>query len=150
MSNFAQIRSIATPIPLALRWSDQDINGHVNNVQILGLLEEARIRATQQWTATTPGETGPRRIIRAMNADFDREVQYGLETTVWVWIPRIGTSSFVIGHLLVQADQPCVYLEATMVVVDKDTGQPQPHDQTYRHELERHVGPPFARGTSEA
>ncbi len=148
MSNFAQIRSIGTPIPLALRWSDQDINGHVNNVQILTLLEEARIRATQLWTATTPGETGPRRIIRAMTADFNREVHYGLETTVWVWIPRIGTSSFVIGHLLVQEAQPCVYLEATMVVVDRETGQPIPHDSAYRYELERHVGPPFTRGAS--
>lgn len=145
MSNFDQIRETATPIPLQLRWSDQDINAHVNNVQILVLMEEARVRATQQWTNTTPGASGPRRMIRAMNTDFNQEVHYGPDTTVWVWIPRIGNSSFVLGHLLVQEDQPCVYMEATMVVLDQETGKPKPHDDAFRQELERHAGPAFTR-----
>jgi acyl-CoA thioester hydrolase len=32
-------------IPTALRWGDLDAYGHVNNVEILRLLEEARVRA---------------------------------------------------------------------------------------------------------
>ena len=118
MSNFDQIRANATPIEIQLRWSDQDVNGHVNNVHILTLMEEARIRATQQWTATTPGLTGRRRVARALKTNFDREVHYGKATTVWVWIARIGSTSFVFGQLLAQDDQPCVYAEATMVVLD--------------------------------
>lgn len=47
MSNFAQIQAIATPIGVLLRWSDQDINGRINNARILTLMEEARIRVTQ-------------------------------------------------------------------------------------------------------
>ncbi len=144
MSNFDEIRTLATPIAVQLRWSDQDINGHINNVQILTLMEEARIRATQQWTGTTPGDSGPRRIARALNTNFDREVHYGPDTTVWVWIPRIGTSSFVFGHLLVQDTQPCVYTEATMVIVDEHTGKPRPHDAVFRQELALHAGPAFS------
>lgn len=143
MTDFEEIRAIATPIALQLRWSDQDINGHMNNVQILTLMEEARIRATQQWTATTPGSSGPKRIARALNTSFEREVQYGKDTTVWVWVTRIGHSSFVFGHILSQDGQPCAYTEATMVVIDAETGKPRPHDERFRKELEVHLGPPF-------
>jgi len=145
MSNFEQIQLTATPVQVELRWSDQDVNGHVNNARILTVIEEARVRAVHQWTATMPDGTGYRRMVRALNTRFDREVQYGPETTVWVWIPRIGNTSYVVGHLLVQNNQPCVYTEVTIVVVDAATGAPQQHDEDYRHELERHSGPEFSK-----
>ncbi|GGF39660.1 acyl-CoA thioesterase [Subtercola lobariae] len=40
-------------IPTRLRWSDLDAYGHVNNVQILRLLEEARVQAF--WATDEPG-----------------------------------------------------------------------------------------------
>ena len=144
MSNFAQIQANATPIEVQLRWSDQDINAHINNARILTLMEEARIRATQLWTVTTPGMSGQQRVIRALNTNFDKQVQYGPETTVWVWIPRIGNTSFVFGQLLVQDGEARVYTEATMIVIDAKSGKPKPHDEAYRKELEAHAGPAFS------
>lgn len=144
MSNFKQIQTIATPVDVQLRWSDQDVNGHLNNVRILTLMEEARVRVTQQWTATTPGSSGPKRVVRALNTSFEKAVHYGKDTTIWVWIPRIGNSSFVFGHLLTQDGKPCVYAEATMVVLDAETGTPQPHDDAARQVLDTHAGPAFA------
>lgn len=143
MSNFEKIQAIATPIEVPLRWSDQDINGHVNNVRILTLMEEARIRATQEWTATTPGASGPIRAARALNASFAKEVNYGIDTRIWVWLNHIGNTSFVFGHLLVQDGQPCVYSEATMVMVDRETGKPKRLGDEDRQEFERHLGPAF-------
>lgn len=143
MSNFEKIQAIATPIEVPVRWSDQDINGHVNNVQILTLMEEARIRATQKWTATTPGASGPKRAARALNASFIKEVNYGKDTTIWVWLTHIGNTSFAFGQLLAQADEPCVYSEATMVVLDAASGKPKPLDDNTRQQLERHLGPAF-------
>lgn len=144
MSNFEQIRQYATPIEVQLRWSDQDVNGHINNARILTTVEEARIRAVQQWTATTPDGTGYKRMVRALNTTFDHEVLYGPETTIWVWIPRIGKTSYVVGHLLAQNGQPCVYTEITVVVTDAVTGKPKQHEDDYRAELEAHFGPAFA------
>lgn len=144
MSNFAQIQAIATSVEVQLRWSDQDINDHINNARILTLIEEARIRATQLWMATTPGKSGTQRVVRALNTNFDKQVQYGPDTTVWVWVPRIGNSSFVFGQLLVQDGVPCVYTEATMVVIHPETGNPIPHDAAYRKELEAHTGPAYS------
>lgn len=147
MSNFDHIRTFATPIDVQLRWSDQDVNGHVNNARILTLLEEARIRVAKQWMDTVPGSNGPRRVVRALNTSFDREVHYDQEATVWMWIPKIGRTSFVFGHLLSQNDHPCVYMEVTMVVIDAQTGRPKPHDAAYRQILETHAGPAFIHAT---
>lgn len=147
MSNIDSIRKYATPIDIQLRWSDQDVNGHINNARIVTATEEARVRAVQQWTATTPDGTGYKRLVRALNASFDLEVHYGPETTIWVWVPRIGDTSYVVGHLLVQNDQPCVYTEITIVAIDIATGRPKRHDEDYRKELEKHFGPAFSDGT---
>ena len=36
-------------VDVPLRWSDMDAYGHVNNVQFLRLLEDARVTAFQEW-----------------------------------------------------------------------------------------------------
>jgi acyl-CoA thioester hydrolase len=53
-------------VPIRLRWSDFDAYGHVNNAEMLHLLEEARIYAFWQsdedgttGTASTAGATSP-------------------------------------------------------------------------------------------
>ena len=43
-------------VPIRLRWSDLDAYGHVNNAEMLRLLEEARIQAF--WVAEDDGEAG--------------------------------------------------------------------------------------------
>lgn len=40
---------VAFQTPITIRWSDQDINGHVNNARALTLVEEARIKASDHW-----------------------------------------------------------------------------------------------------
>lgn len=145
MSNFELVQGYATPVPLQLRWSDQDINGHLNNVRILTLMEEARVRATKLWMDTTPGSSGPKRLVRALNTNFDAEVLYGKDTAGWMWICRIGGSSFGLSHLLVQDGMPCVYTEATMVVIDEATRQPKAHSETFRTQLEKHYGSAYSR-----
>lgn len=143
MSNYEQIRKRATPINVQLRWSDQDTNGHINSARIVTLMEEARIRAIQHWFAETPG-SGTKRLVRALNSTFDREVHYGKETKIWVWIPRVGNSSLVVGHLLTQDKVPCIYMETTMVVVDSTSGKPKRHDKDYRRQLKEHFGPSYS------
>ena len=43
-------------VPVQLRWADMDAYGHVNNVQMLQLLEEARIEAF--WSHPDPQDGG--------------------------------------------------------------------------------------------
>src|SRR5690554_2241347 len=61
-------------IPIHLRWSDLDAFGHVNNVQVARLLEEARVRAF--WKDDTPAAF-PSAVIDS-----------GPEATTWTLIAR--------------------------------------------------------------
>ncbi len=47
MSNRGMTEPLAVDVPL--RWSDMDAYGHVNNVQYLRLLEDARVVALGAW-----------------------------------------------------------------------------------------------------
>ena len=47
MSNSTMTEPLAVDVPL--RWSDMDAYGHVNNVQYLRLLEDARVVAIEKW-----------------------------------------------------------------------------------------------------
>lgn len=52
-------------VPVQLRWSDMDAYGHINNVEMFRVLEEARIAAF--WTHPNPGDDGgwPTAVIDA-------------------------------------------------------------------------------------
>src|SRR6218665_3791412 len=52
-------------IPVALRWSDLDAYGHVNNVRLFGLLEEARIAAFWTTDDGMPRNAGHATALRA-------------------------------------------------------------------------------------
>lgn len=117
---------------LQVRWSDQDVNAHVNNSRILTLTEEARVQATRAWTGAVPDA----RVVRAMNVSFDHPIHYGLPLDARVWVSRIGTTSFTFSHLLSQDNVPCVYVEAVVVTVDPTTGRPKPLTDQLRTALE--------------
>lgn len=144
MSNLEELLKLATPIDLQLRWSDQDPNGHVNNANIGTLFEEARIRARSAWNADASPNTDEKVLVRAQNTTFDREVHYAADTTIWVWISKIGRTSHVVSHLLLQDHTPCVYMEVTMVTIDVDSGTPKVPNQEYRQQLETHSGPRYS------
>ncbi|MGO2659467.1 acyl-CoA thioesterase [Mycetocola reblochoni] len=58
-------------LPVALRWGDLDAFNHVNNVSLLKILEEARVRAL--WSPTTAGEDAPSTaVIGAGTSGDDR------------------------------------------------------------------------------
>ena len=119
---------------LAVRWSDQDLNGHVNNARVITLVEELRINAMRSWYEGLP-RRGNVSLVRAFNVSFEREVHYGAELIGRAWISRIGTTSFTMSHELIQSGETCVVLDAVLVSVDS-TGRPAPLDKSLREVLE--------------
>lgn len=121
---------------LQIRWSDQDLNGHVNNARIITLVEEARVRAAQQWLNSLPHQKSPR-VVRSLTIDFTQALLYGLDVEAHVWISRIGTTSYVVSHQLHQNEQSCARCDAVIVQLDPHTGKPVPLDAELREALER-------------
>lgn len=92
-------------IPVRLRWSDLDAYGHVNNVEMFRLLEEARITAfwrhpeaqDDPWP-TAVLESGPQAsshtLVARQEIEYLRPLGFARDPiTVQMWIGHIGGAS---------------------------------------------------------
>lgn len=138
-------------MPIQLRWGDQDAYGHINNVAILRILEEARARAFWR-TAEDPAEAGifpplePSQQTWALVADFQLRYRGQLPyqrdpVTVELGISQVGGASFVIDYALFadeNDDAAQVTAQSTLVMVDRDTGAPQRLSPELRQRLRQY------------
>lgn len=106
----------------------------MNNVRLLTLTEEARVRASRAWGEWS--DDGVMRFVRSMTTEYDAPVQYGPELTARVWVSAIGRTSYTLHHELWQEGRRCLSSDAAMVVVDADTARPVPHSDARRALLE--------------
>lgn len=134
---------------LQLRWSDQVLHEHVDHVRVLTLIEEARIRAGRVWSGTTPdgGAAGESRVVRSQRIEYQRELAYrddddrSAAVEARVWISRIGTTSYTVCHELLQDGEVCVYAEAVIVMLSKESGTPSAISDSLRRDLQRFQHP---------
>ena len=103
-------------VTVPIRWSDIDVNGHVNNARVATLLEEARVI----WRAdavTVDGildfEHSP--VVASATTHYRRPVFYGGDFTVEITIAAIGNSSYTMAYVARQSGE--VVIEATTVMV---------------------------------
>lgn len=126
----------ALEVHVELRWSDQDLMGHVNNARIMTIIEEARVRAMDQLRrmAGVGGSFGA--VLRTTNTEFLAPVMYPDEVVVRIWIERIGNTSFVMHHELNQNDQVAVTVDATVVMFSSESQKPMSIPDPVRTALE--------------
>jgi acyl-CoA thioester hydrolase len=113
-----------------LRWADMDSFGHVNNVQFLRLLEEARV-----LLLSAPGSTDGRSILDSGVVVARAEIEY-LSPLVYrpepvaidMWVTRLSGASFDIGYEVLDPSgrdgrEPDLYAraETTLVLYDLQT-----------------------------
>lgn len=135
-------------VPIELRWGDQDAYGHINNVAIMRLLEEARGRAFWR-SAEEPNHPGifppleADQPVWAVVADFTikyrRQLDYQREPViVEMTIPKIGGASFVIDYILKTSPEDSVAritASSTLALIDSATGKPQRIDAQTRSRM---------------
>lgn len=126
-----------------------DSLGHVNNVQFLRLLEEARVIAFAQWFAgveTGPDGRPPLLVARA-EIDYLRQLHWRKEPiVVAIWVSQLAGASFDTSYEVrsTRGDDAVVYAvgETTQVVFDMDTQRPVRVAPEHREILAAHAGPP--------
>lgn len=139
MRSGAQLR---IHIPIPLRWSDFDAYAHVNNAEMLRLLEEARIQAfwrpdqgSEQASATAilDGRPGAEvmTLIARQELEYLAPIPYMRSPIdIEMWIGRIGGASLEICYELyspVGVTPRTLFTKAatTLVMVTSATGKPQ-------------------------
>jgi acyl-CoA thioester hydrolase len=130
-------------VPVHLRWADLDAYDHVNNVEVLRLLEEARVRAFWRGDADGDGVDPGMALIDAtagaatmtmiarQEVEYLRPISYGRRPLdVQVWLGRLGGSSLEACYELrspagVEPSELYARASTTIVLVDAATGRPR-------------------------
>lgn len=136
-------------VVISLRWSDMDAYGHVNNVQFLRLLEDARVLA---WEAHGTEDGG--HLVDTAMLVAKHEIEY-IEPLVFsttpvaidLWVSKLGGAGFDMGYeVLDEGDNPKVYAraESKMVVFDRVSQRPRRLSTEERDRLQAWVDSPVA------
>src|SRR5689334_20495449 len=110
----------------ALRWSDMDVYGHVNNARVLTLYEEARV-AMMFTGARSAGVTSLEAgvVIARHGVDYLRPFDYGDTVRVEMWLEEIRASRFVVGYELLVDGAVASRARSVCVPFDLVAGRPR-------------------------
>lgn len=137
--------------PLPVRWSDQDINRHVNNARIVTLIEEARLAAIAHWLGETgiPDPANPR-VVVSLTLDYLRPIDYGPELKARVWVANVGRTSYTVAYTLHQHGNVAAQARTVLVQMNPATGRSAPLPSTVRTALNELLVPQPCTGDGRA
>lgn len=143
-------------IPVHLRWSDMDAYGHVNNVEFLRLLEQARIsafwhvdgRADAPGTAIldASGSAGLVTLVARQEIEYLAPLEYQPEPiVVKLWLAHLGGASIDVCYEVCDAARTKTYARAvtTLVLIDTATSSPRRIGPREREAWEPYVDEPI-------
>ena len=129
-------------VAVPMRWADMDALQHINNVAMLRLLEEARIRFMTQNLAQH-GESKVTMFVAHQEIDYLTPLLYSPEPVrIILHVSRIGRSGFDLGYEVIGADGAVSAIAETSMVVVDGAGRPAPLPAELRTELAGLVGDP--------
>ena len=119
---------------IGVRWRDLDAFNHVNNSNYLTYLEEARL----QWLSHVPGpwfDDHAMPVMAASQVNYRRPIAWPAQLRVQLFCERVGNSSMIIAHRVIDAehsDQLYCDGHVVMVWMDPASGKPVPLPQAIR------------------
>jgi acyl-CoA thioester hydrolase len=136
----------------ALRWSDLDAYGHVNNARFLTLYEEARVALMfvggRAWGLSSFADGV---VIARHEIDYLRPVDYALgrataerapSVRIELWVEEIRTSRFTIGYELFDGDVLASRARSVLVPYDLERQRPRRLTEAERAFLLPYAGQP--------
>ncbi|HEV8570172.1 MAG TPA: thioesterase family protein [Actinoplanes sp.] len=125
---------------VALRWSDMDAYGHVNNARFLTIYEEARV-AMFFVGARSHGlgsfEEGI--VIARHEIDYLRPVDYGDPVRIEMWISQLRAAAFTVSYELFDNDMLASRARSVCVPYNLEEGYPRRLSDAERDFLEPYV-----------
>lgn len=128
-----------------------DAYGHVNNVQFLRLLEDARIIAFSGWFGRERSVLGEGIIVARHEIEYRAPLVFRIEPIeVAMWVTRLTGASYDVGYEVRDGgagSTTYALAETTLVGYDFKAERPRRLDPADRESLSEFVGPevPFRR-----
>lgn len=140
------------------RFRDINLAGHVDNVEAMRVLDEARLEFTRfaRLPGLPEGRTGLLQarpdhvsdLVASQSVEYHAEMRFVpyQPFLVTLWVSRIGSSSFTsCAELRVETGgAPAVLWESVNVLFDTEAQKPWRLDDAVRADLERFLGEPVA------
>ena len=129
-----------------LRWSDMDAYGHVNNVQYLRLLEEARVamlfvEPKASDVMTLDGQL----VVVRHEIDYTAPLVYRPEPiAIQTWVTRIGGASFTVAYEVKDVDHVYARARTVLAAIDKESGRARRLSPEERRWIETYYEPETA------
>lgn len=140
----SDVPATATVLPIALRWSDMDPYQHVNNVQYLRLLEEARVFAFKDWFGQNRDVIDEGILVVSQSIDYLVPMVFDYQPAqVALWCCEVTGVSFELGFAIGMGQEPTVHARGrvNLVAYDLKGNWPRPLGETMRAALEAVRGP---------
>jgi acyl-CoA thioester hydrolase len=137
--------SYRTLVPL--RWSDMDVYRHINNVQVVRLLEDARVQAFTAWDDPQERpvlETGV--LVARTEVEYLRQLDFRLAPiAIDLWVSKASGATIELGYEVREPDDdspPYARAESTLVMYDLQAGRPRRLTADERARLQQWSGEP--------
>ncbi len=101
------------------RFGDLDINQHINNVAMAGLVEEARVRF-HRASGMAQALDGVTVMVASLDIAFVGQTYYPEVLVAHVAPLRQGRTSYALGILVLQNSQPVAMAETVLVCIGED------------------------------
>lgn len=86
-------------VDVPLRWSDMDAYGHVNNVQFLRLLEDARVSGFHEWFGQDRSLLNEGVLVARHEIEYLAPLDFRhAPISVDMWATKISGSSFILAY----------------------------------------------------
>ncbi|QKE85371.1 thioesterase family protein [Arthrobacter sp. NEB 688] len=136
-------------VEVPLRWSDMDAYGHVNNVQYLRLLEDARVIGFREWFPDRPTLLDEGIVVSRHAIEYRAPLTYRPEPVeVDMWVTRVHGAGFDLGYLVrdpaAVGDAEYAVAETGLVLYDFASARPRRLEPAARAALAVHVGEPVS------
>ena len=110
----------------AVRWSDMDAYGHVNNARFLTLYEEARVAMFFVGArAHGLGSFEEGIVIARHEIDYLRPVDYGHPVRIEMWVSQLRAASFTVSYELFDEGVPASRAKSVCVPYNLAEGYPR-------------------------
>jgi acyl-CoA thioester hydrolase len=128
-------------ITVGLRFRDLDLLGHVNNVNLVGWLEDGRVALELPVQPCTTSYRGPVIVLLDLHVQYLEEIHLGDEVKVGTRIQKIGTTSIVLGQAVFANGKPAAIAEVVEVLIDQTSRKPTAWPAEFRALFERYLKP---------
>lgn len=132
---------------VALRWSDMDAYAHINNVQFLRLLEDARVIAFRDWFDQDRSLLDEGVLVSRHEIEYRRPLGFRPEPVrVEMWVSRIGGAGFDVAYIVTDpegvGDEVYAVAETELALYDFAAAAPRRMRPKERASLEAVKGMP--------